>query len=148
MTITRRLGFALLAMSVAAGIAFVGGRAADGDDLEPLGPGQVTVELRVEHSRFTPDRVVVRPGTTVQFVIVNTDPIDHEFIVGPTEVHERHESGTEATHPPVPGEVSVPAGAEAGTFYTFDGATTMLFACHLPGHFAFGMRGTVEVVAG
>jgi uncharacterized cupredoxin-like copper-binding protein len=118
-----------------------------GKGAEPvLGPEPVTVELRVEHSRFSPDHLTVRAGTTVRFVIVNGDPINHEFIVGPDEVHRRHESGSEKVHPPVPGEVSVAAGARAETSFTFGQTGDALFACHLPGHFAYGMSGTVTVI--
>jgi uncharacterized cupredoxin-like copper-binding protein len=60
-------------------------------------------------------------------------------------VHARHEKGRESAHPPVPGEVSVDAGAVGETFYRFDHAGRFLFACHLPGHLAFGMRGWVIV---
>ena len=74
----------------------------------PLGPGDVTVTLTIHHSHFSPDHVSVRPGTTVRFVVHNTDPIGHELIVGDAEVHRRHEAGTEPVHPPRPGEISVP----------------------------------------
>jgi uncharacterized cupredoxin-like copper-binding protein len=56
-----------------------------------------------------------------------------------------HERGTEAVHPPRPGEVSVPAGTTATTTYTFEAPGDLTFACHLPGHFAYGMQGTVSV---
>jgi uncharacterized cupredoxin-like copper-binding protein len=113
-----------------------------------LGPGEADVPnvvLTVRHSRFVPDRVAVAPGATVRFVVRNDDPIDHEFIVGPEAVHLRHESGTEASHGAVPGEVSLPAGGTAETTYTFAGPGPVAFACHLPGHLAFGMRGQVDV---
>jgi uncharacterized cupredoxin-like copper-binding protein len=32
------------------------------------------------------------------------------------------------------------------TTFTFDEAGTFEFACHLPGHYEFGMRGVIEVV--
>jgi uncharacterized cupredoxin-like copper-binding protein len=110
-----------------------------------LGPGEVTVTLDVDHSRFTPDRIEVRPHTTVTFVVVNRDPIGHELIVGDDEVHDRHESGTHDRHGAVPGEVSVPPHDSARTRYTFHEPGTVLFACHLPGHFAYGMVGEVVV---
>ncbi len=132
-------------------VAAAGGTAAsDGDDPdrpgEALGPGTVTVTLHVEHTRFSDDRVVVRPGTEVRFVVVNGDPMNHELIVGPQEVHDLHELGNHAQHPPVPGEVSVGPNAEAETTYRFDQPGDVVFACHLPGHFAYGMRGVVTVV--
>jgi uncharacterized cupredoxin-like copper-binding protein len=87
----------------------------------------------------------VQRGEKVRFVVENTDPIDHELIVGPMPVQLRHESGHEAWHPPVPGEVSVPLFGSASTSYTFDRPGTVFFGCHLPGHWAYGMRGRILV---
>jgi uncharacterized cupredoxin-like copper-binding protein len=111
-----------------------------------LGPGAVTVELHIVHSRFEPDRITVREGTDVRFVVTNDDPINHELIVGDDDMHARHESGTEAAHPPVPGEVSVPALMSGTTSFRFDEPGRVLFACHLPRHFGYGMLGYVDVV--
>jgi uncharacterized cupredoxin-like copper-binding protein len=113
----------------------------------PLGPGNAEATLSVNHSRFTPARVVVSEGTTVTFTIVNNDPIGHEFIVGDAAVHAIHEAGTHGQHGAVPGEVSIAPGESATTTYTFDTPGTVLFACHLPGHFAYGMVGDVIVKA-
>lgn len=104
-----------------------------------------TVEITIHHSRFLPANIEVAPGTTVRFVLRNTDPIDHEFILGDEEIQAIHEKGTETHHGAKPGEVSVPAGGEASTSYTFSEATTLLIGCHLSGHYAYGMRGSVRV---
>ena len=114
----------------------------------PLGPGNVTVRLGVEHSLFDTSRVRVAEGTRVRFVVDNTDPIGHELIVGPPDVHARHAGGTHARHPAVPGEVSVGPNERGATTYRFDEPGTVEFACHLPGHYDHGMRGVVEVVPG
>ena len=111
-----------------------------------LGPGTVEVVLDLDYTRFAPDHLVVREGTMVRFVLRNHDPIRHELIVGPPEVHARHASGHEAVHPPVPGEVTVEPDATAETVYHFDDVGTVVFACHLPGHDEYGMHGTVEVL--
>jgi uncharacterized cupredoxin-like copper-binding protein len=108
-------------------------------------PRDRTVELRVHHSRFIPAHVSVPAGTHVRFVVRNDDPIDHELIVGDEGVQARHEKGTEAWHPPRAGEVSVAAGALATTTFTFETAGRTEFACHAPGHYAYGMRGVVTV---
>ncbi len=107
--------------------------------------GVRTVHITIHFSSFDPGRIDAAPGETVRFVIENTDPIDHEFILGDDLVQRIHELGTEAVHPPKPGEVSVPAGTTATTTYTFGAPGELTFACHLPGHFAYGMRGTVTV---
>jgi uncharacterized cupredoxin-like copper-binding protein len=142
------------ALVAAALVAVAAGAAAngltDGDDAgaardDVLGPGPVTVMVEIEHSRFSTDRVDVVAGTDVRFVLVNDDPILHELIVGPPEVHARHADGTEAQHPPVPGEVTVEPGQIASTTYRFDEPGTVTFACHLPRHLDYGMVGEVVV---
>ena len=124
------------------------GYAVAGDGAQvALGPGDVTVQIDVHHSRFEPDRLAVVEGTRVRFVVVNGDPIHHELITGPPEVHIRHAGGTEGEHPSIPGEVSIDPNGTAVTTYTFDQPGVFEFACHLPGHYEYGMRGEIEVVA-
>ena len=118
-----------------------GSRAGDGPER--------TVVVTMHHSRFEPASLRVAPGQRVRFVLRNTDPIDHEFILGDAAVQRRHEQGRQRHHHgDVPGERSVPAGQEAATTYRFptrlDGQV-LQFACHLPGHYAYGMHGTVRV---
>jgi uncharacterized cupredoxin-like copper-binding protein len=117
-----------------------------GDGAKVLGPEPASVTVEVEHSAFRLPDVRVLEGTEVTFVLDNGDPIGHELIVGPPDVHERHEGGHEASHPPRPGEVSVGPGDVAVTTYTFDEPGEVEYACHLPGHYAYGMHGTVTVV--
>lgn len=112
--------------------------------VSPSGPEEVVVTIR--HSRFEPSHLEVRAGTTVRFVVRNTDPIPHELIVGDASVQRRHERGTEPEHGDVAGEVSIPVGAVRSTTYRFDRPGEVLFGCHLPGHYAYGMRGTISVV--
>ena len=123
----------------------VGASAASGD--AAARPTEGVVHVAIHFSRFDPDEIRVEPGQTVRFVIENTDPIDHEFILGDAEVQRVHEEGTEAHHAPRPGEVSVPAGATVETTYTFPGTGigSSIFGCHLPGHYDFGMRGIVTI---
>jgi uncharacterized cupredoxin-like copper-binding protein len=105
-----------------------------------------TIRITIHYSKFDPADLAVEPGETVRFVVVNTDPIDHEFILGDDRVQLVHEEGTEAHHAPRPGEVSVPAGGTVVTTYTFPAASgSLIFGCHLPGHYDFGMRGRVEI---
>ena len=111
----------------------------------PASAGVRTIVLDVEHSRFRPAHITVERGETVRFVVRNHDPIDHELIVGDDEVQDVHENGTEAHHGAKPGEVSVPAQSEASTTYTFASGEDILFGCHLPAHWDYGMRGTIAV---
>ncbi|HUH08050.1 MAG TPA: plastocyanin/azurin family copper-binding protein [Egibacteraceae bacterium] len=113
---------------------------------DPLGPESVTVVIDIEHSRFSPSSLSVKAGTEVRFVVRNHDPINHELIIGPAEVHDRHRDGTEAEHAAVPGEVSVAALERGVTSYRFEEPGTVEMACHLPRHYEFGMRGEITVV--
>jgi uncharacterized cupredoxin-like copper-binding protein len=110
------------------------------------------VVVTMHHSRFQPATVRVEAGQRVRFVLRNTDPIDHEFILGDGATQRRHERGRDRHHHgEVPGERSVPAGQDAATTYTFPAGAAgqvLEFACHLPGHYAYGMRGTVRVSGG
>jgi uncharacterized cupredoxin-like copper-binding protein len=104
------------------------------------------VRIEIHHSRFTPSTLPVRRGQTVRFVVHNADPIDHEFIVGDQATQDRHESGVDNHHDgSVPGEISVPAGAEVATTSRFDAPAASMYGCHLPGHWAYGMRGVIRV---
>ena len=110
-------------------------------------PGPRTVEITIHHSRFTPAVVDVKAGTTVRFVVHNTDFIDHELIIGDRTVQDAHEVGREAHHAR-PGEVTAPAEQTVETTYTFPATasgTTTLFGCHLPGHYAYGMQGLIHI---
>ena len=111
------------------------------------GPPQLptTVEIRIRYSRFDPAALVVPHGRPVTFVLRNEDPIDHEWIVGDAAVHDRHRTGTEPVHAARPTEVSVPAGERRTTTLSFPAGVEWTFVCHLPGHEAYGMVGTVVV---
>ncbi len=134
----RRIGVGL-ALLLAAGLALAAVPGARGDRIR-------TIEVRIHFSHFETGRIDVRPGELVRFVVRNTDPIDHEFIVGDERVQLVHELGTERHHGAKPGEISVPALSVAETTYRFPNATgTLLFGCHLPGHYAYGMRGVIRI---
>jgi uncharacterized cupredoxin-like copper-binding protein len=142
-----RLAFLVLTVTVlVTGVGYALAASVANPEMVPLGPGDVTVEIDIHHSRFQPDRLTVVAGTRVRFLVVNDDPIHHELITGGPEVHLRHAKGTEAEHPSIPGEVTVGPNAMAITTFTFDEVGIFEFACHLPGHYEYGMRGEVEVV--
>ena len=103
------------------------------------------VQVEIRDSRFVPDHFEFEAGTTVTFVVQNTDPIDHEFLIGDEQVQQAHEEGTEAHHGAKPGEISIPIGETRTTTYTFTEPGRLLIGCHLPTHYDFGMRGTITV---
>jgi uncharacterized cupredoxin-like copper-binding protein len=105
------------------------------------------IVVDINHSRFDPGDIETHEGSIVTFVIRNNDPIDHEFIIGDDSIQLVHEKGTEAHHGARPGEISVPAGETRTTVYEFNEAGKLIYGCHLPGHYDYGMKGSVTISA-
>jgi uncharacterized cupredoxin-like copper-binding protein len=116
-----------------------GGSAASASD--------TSIKVEFRFSRFTQNVITVPAGTPISVTLVNTDPIEHEWIVGTEDVHERHRTGTDPYHDAVPNEVTVPALTTRKTTVRFDAPGDYPFICHLPGHEAYGMKGILRVSA-
>jgi uncharacterized cupredoxin-like copper-binding protein len=108
-------------------------------------PAAVTVTIHIHYSGFDQTEISVPRGVPVTFVLVNEDPIDHEWLIGDEAFHERHRHGTHVQHGAVPNEVSIPALETVQTTITFTDPGPVRYICHLPGHEAYGMVGTVRV---
>jgi uncharacterized cupredoxin-like copper-binding protein len=121
----------------------IAGIAAAWVDLPNAGP--TSVDIPIHYSHYLRSEVTVRAGVPVTFILHNSDPIDHEWIVGDAAVHQRHRTGTEPVHASRPTEVTIPAGTTRETTVTFATPGTYLYICHLPGHEAYGMVGTLIV---
>lgn len=104
--------------------------------------------ISIHFSRFVPEEIEVPARVPVTITLQNDDPIEHEWIVGAADVHERHRTGTEPYHDQVPTEVTVPALESRTTTITFDQPGEYLYVCHLPGHEEYGMVGRMHVVEG
>ena len=140
MSLDRAVAALGLGLAAALGAAAVAG--AVGRSAEPI-----VIQIDIHYSHFSPASITVPAGRPVTFVIVNNDPIDHEWIVGDAALHERHRTGTEPVHNARPTEISVDALHEKRTTIIFASPGTLTFVCHLPGHEAYGMTGTLMVTA-
>ena len=103
------------------------------------------IEIRIHYSHFDPSELTVHRGVPIIFVLINEDPIDHEWLIGDAAFHERHRHGTEAHHGARPDEVSIAALTTVETTLTFASPGTLQYICHFPGHEAYGMVGTLTV---
>jgi len=131
-----RLGLLLLVVPLALLASGCGG----GPD------GGETIAIRYSH--FMTDELEVVAGEPITITLRNDDPIAHEWIVGTEDVHEIHRNGTEPYHDTRPTEVSIPAYETRETTLIFAEPGEYAYICHLPGHEAYGMVGTVRVVDG
>jgi uncharacterized cupredoxin-like copper-binding protein len=103
------------------------------------------IEIRIHYSHFDPSELTAPSGVPITFVLINEDPIDHEWLIGDAAFHERHRHGTEAHHGARPDEVSIGALTTVETTLTFASPGTLQYICHFPGHEAYGMVGTLTV---
>jgi len=114
-------------------------------------PAVRTIAVTIHYSHFSPASLMVAAGGTVRFSITNRDPIDHEFILGDQALQDKEEAGTDVIHDgTVPGRVSAPAGTTVSTVVSFPKHPpqgSLIYACHLPGHYAYGMRGVLLITA-
>jgi uncharacterized cupredoxin-like copper-binding protein len=88
---------------------------------------------------FTPSAITVRRGETVTFAVTTMGPTVHEFMVGPAAAVAADQEGT-------PEVIDIGMMQTKALTYTFDGSGPYSFACHAPGHYEAGMRGTIAVV--
>ena len=105
-----------------------------------------SAEIRIHFSHYTPSEIVATAGVPLRLTLVNTDPIDHEWLVGDAAFHQRHRTGTEQHHGVRPNEVSLAPGESKTTTVVFDTPGDYLYICHLPGHEAYGMVGVLKVL--
>ncbi len=131
-----RVWSSALALLLLAGLATAG-------STSDAGPRRI--EIRIHYSHFDLSQLSVPRGVAVTFVLINDDPIDHEWLLGDAAFHERHRQGTETRHQGRPNEVSLPPLARVETTLTFDSPGTLQYVCHFPGHEAYGMVGTLTV---
>ena len=121
-------------------LAGLGAGCAHADASDPI-----RVEVKIHYSHYDPAAITVPHGVPVTFVLINEDPIDHEFLIGDAAFHERHRHGNEAQHGARPNEISISALTTAETTLAFDKPGTILYICHLPRHEEYGMVGTLTV---
>ena len=98
--------------------------------------------------RFTPDRIAVRRGETLRFVIRNDGRQMHEFVIGTQKELEEHAAlmvkfpGMEHDEPYM---AHVAPGKTGEIVWHFNRAGEFDFACLIAGHFQAGMVGRIRV---
>jgi uncharacterized cupredoxin-like copper-binding protein len=131
-----------------------GGRAdASFGDAASASEAARTIEVAtLDELAFDPATIDVSPGEVVTFRVTNPGELEHEFVLGPEEVQSEAEAdaahGGHAEHEDAGNAVVVAPGETAELTWRFaDDVSGMLYGCHLPGHYAGGMRGEVTAAA-
>jgi len=98
--------------------------------------------------RFTPDRITVKAGETVRFVLKNVGKVPHEFVIGPMDELREHAEMMRrmpGMKHDEPNSITLEPRQIGGVVWQFDRPGTVDFACLIPGHFEAGMVGKVRV---
>jgi uncharacterized cupredoxin-like copper-binding protein len=107
----------------------------------------ITIAM-TDNMRFTPDRIEVREGDTVRFVVSNKGRMLHEMVIGTAQELREH-AALMAKFPNMehdePYMVHVDPGKTGEIVWTFNRAGEFEFACLIAGHYEAGMRGTITV---
>lgn len=138
----------------------------------PAAKADRSVEVVMGDMSFTPKAIDIKAGETVRFVLLNKGQLLHEFNLGDAAMHAKHQqemlkmqqSGMltptgmkEMDHGSMagmdhgmmkhddPNSVLVEPGKTAELTWTFTKATSLEFACNIPGHYQAGMVGKLTV---
>jgi uncharacterized cupredoxin-like copper-binding protein len=135
----------------------------------PIVPGSSAapreVNIVMKDWQFLPDPVDVVPGETVLLHVVNGGLEIHEAVIGDPAVQDAWEAAEAGAANPPPGptpivtvapdvtgiRIVVASGQRVDLAWTVpaDPATVraLLLGCHIPGHWAKGMRGAITVAS-
>jgi len=111
-----------------------------------------TVEIRMlDAMRFTPDRIDVKQGETVRFVMKNTGKLQHELVIGTRKALDDH-AALMVEFPNMehdePYMAHVAPGDTGEIVWLFNRAGDFDYGCLIPGHYDAGMMGSIRVVPG
>lgn len=127
-----------------------GGFAA-GDPGDPKKPARVVlVTMREGNGEmiFIPNKVEVKRGEQIRFILTNSGSLEHEFILATTEENLKHaeemKKNPEMEHDDPNGKRVAPKKSKE-IVWRFSKAGEFEFGCLIPGHREAGMMGTVVV---
>lgn len=128
-----------------------------------------TVEIVMGDNYFEPERLSLRAGETIHFVIRNEGEFLHEFNIGTAAMHAAHQeematmmehgmlTPTGVDHEKMkmdhgghgmahddPNSVLVEPSETKELVWKFAAATDLEFACNVPGHYDAGMMGEID----
>ncbi|MDR7451319.1 MAG: cupredoxin domain-containing protein [Armatimonadota bacterium] len=145
------------------GVLTIGGAAAD----VVAAPAQ-KLTLTMTEFQYAPRTIALKPGTAVELIVTNKGAVQHEFMLytspGSMAMNmDMDKYGAENTYfkdigvieVVYPGKkpstssrlerVMVDPGQSVTIRFTAKKAGTFEFACHIPGHYEAGMKGTLAV---
>jgi len=166
MTRSVRASAGPIPLAVALAVALAGCALGEAPPTPPVTPGTGTspreVNVVMKDYEYIPAVLDLVPGETVLFHFVNGGLAVHEAIIGDMPIQRAWEEAEAAHAEPPPGPtpaVTVPAGLEGFRVVVESGerkdvrwtvptevAAPLIIGCHIPGHWARGMRAPIRLV--
>lgn len=122
-----------------------------GEPGNPKKPARVVLVTMKEGEgkmMFIPDKVELKRGEQVRFILTNTGLLEHEFILATTEENLKHaeemKKNPEMEHDDPNGKRVSPT-KKSEIVWRFTKAGTFEYGCLIPGHREAGMIGTIIV---
>lgn len=125
-----------------------------------------TVTVEMTDNLYNLDKIDVKEGETIRFVVINKGEFLHEFNIGTRDSHGEHQkmmammvqhgmlTATKLVsmdHSAMPGmkhddpnSVLVEPGQTKELVWNFPKGGTLEFACNMPGHYEAGMVGKIQ----
>lgn len=103
-----------------------------------------TIQVQaLDTMRYAPEKLTVKAGQTVRFIVTNAGKMKHEFVIGNVEEQRQHaemmKQMPEMKHDER-NAVSLEPGETKELVWQFGKPGTVEIACHIPGHYEAGMR--------
>lgn len=138
----------LVAAAVAASAHDDFAAGAPGDRAKPARTVTVTMSDGDGSMKFTPERLDVKTGEQVRFVIVNKGALAHEFRLATQKDNDEHAAMMREMPDMKHHEanaITLDPGKSGEILWRFTHAGSFEFACLIPGHREAGMHGTIAV---
>ncbi|MFN8233188.1 MAG: plastocyanin/azurin family copper-binding protein [Actinomycetota bacterium] len=109
-----------------------------------------TIEVaQFDTYRFEPASISVSEGETIMFDVSNQGSAVHEFVIGDDSFQDEHEAEMAdmggMAMVDEPNAITIQPGESKTLVWTFSQAGSFLYGCHVAGHYAAGMRGSIDV---
>ena len=119
-----------------------------GDPRKPARLVLITMREGDGKMMFIPEKVEVKRGEQVRFMLTNSGRLEHEFILATTEENVKHaeemKKNPDMEHDDPNGKRVAP-GKKSEIVWRFTKAGTFEYGCLIPGHREAGMTGFVIV---
>ena len=130
-----------------------------------------SIQIIMTDNRYSPEKISVKKGETIRFVIKNEGELVHEFNIGTPKMHVAHQKememmvehgvleadkinharmkmdmgGGKTMEHNDPNSALLEPGKSGEIIWTFTKNSELEFACNVPGHYDAGMVGKLHI---